>query len=59
MAETKGQPMKSFLRKSAASGTERAKIEKLVRRGWQPGIKIGDLLAGSRRNRRKGVGRDE
>jgi len=49
--------MKNFLRKSAASGTDRAKIEKLVRRGWQPGIKIGDVL--SNRRRRKGVARDE
>jgi hypothetical protein len=45
--------MKSFLRKSAASGSDRAKIEKLVRRGWQPGIKIGDVL-GNRRRKQKG-----
>jgi hypothetical protein len=49
--------MKSYLRKSSASGTDRAKIEKLVRRGWQPGLKIGDVL--SNRKRRKGVARDE
>lgn len=47
--------MKSALRFSKASGTERAKIEKLIRRGWQPGKRIGDVL----RNKRKGVGRYE
>jgi hypothetical protein len=44
--------VKSFLRKSAASGTDRAKVEKLVRRGWMPGIKIGGVLS----NRRKKKG---
>ena len=47
--------MKSAMRFSKASGTERAKIEKLIRRGWQPGKRIGDVL----KNRRKGVGRDK
>jgi hypothetical protein len=41
--------MKTFLRKSAASGTERAKIRKLIRRGWHPGLKIGDVLSGRRK----------
>lgn len=47
--------MKSARRFSKASGTERAKIEKLIRRGWQPGKRIGGVLS----NRRKGVGRCE
>jgi hypothetical protein len=47
--------MKSNMRFSKASGTERVKVEKLIRRGWQPGKRIGDVL----RNKRKGVGRDE
>ena len=55
--ERRGAIVKSFIRKSAASGTDRAKIEKLVRRGWQPGLKIGDVL--SNRKRRKGVAQDE
>ena len=41
--------MKTYLRKSAASGTERAKISKLIRRGWHPGLKIGDVLSSRRR----------
>jgi hypothetical protein len=47
--------MKSPYRSSKASGTEKAKIDKLIRRGWQPGKRIGDILS----NRRKGVGRYE
>jgi len=47
--------MKSSRRFSKASGTERAKVEKLIRRGWEPGKRIGEVL----RNRRKGVGRCE
>jgi hypothetical protein len=31
---------KSALRFSKASGTERAKIEKLIRRGWRPGFLV-------------------
>ena len=48
--------MKSALRYSKASGTEKAKIERLIRRGWKPGFRIGDFLGGKRR---KGVGRHE
>jgi hypothetical protein len=47
--------MKSALRFSKASGTERAKIKKLIRRGWRPGKRIGDILS----NRWKGVGHSE
>lgn len=36
--------MKSYLRKSAASGTDQAKIEKLIARGWRPGLTIGEVL---------------
>jgi hypothetical protein len=50
--------MKSFLRKSKASGTARRKIEKLIRAGWEPGVKIGDALS-RRRQRKTGVGRNE
>ena len=35
--------MKSSLRKSAASGSTIAKIDKLIRRGWEPGKAIGPL----------------
>lgn len=44
---------KSFLRISKASGTDRSKVDKLIRRGWRPGIKIGDLLS-RKRNRKEG-----
>ena len=47
--------MKSHLRFSKASGTERAKIKKLIRRGWEPGKRIGDFAS----KKSKGVGRDE
>jgi hypothetical protein len=49
--------MKSSRRFSAATGTEKAKIRKLIQRGWVPGLKIGDIL--SNRKRRKGVAQDE
>lgn len=35
--------MKSFLRKSKASGSTLAKIDKLLRRGWAPGKSVGPL----------------
>ena len=44
--------MKSTRRFSKASGTDRAKVEKLIRRGWEPGKAIGKVL--SRSNRRGG-----
>ena len=46
---------KTFLRRSKASGTDRAKVERLLKRGWHPGKRIGNYLS----NRQKGVGRDE
>ena len=46
--------MKSHLRFSKASGSERAKIQRLVRRGWRPGIRIGDFLS----RKWKGVARE-
>jgi hypothetical protein len=48
--------MKSANRWSKASGTEKAKIARLIRRGWKPGFRIGDFLGGKRQ---KGVGRHE
>ena len=47
---------KSALRFSKASGTEKAKIRRLIARGWKPGFRVGDFLGGKRR---KGVGRSE
>jgi hypothetical protein len=41
--------MKSAIRGSRASGTEKAKIEKLIRRGWKPGFRIGDFLGGKKK----------
>ena len=35
--------MKSFLRKSKASGSTVAKVDKLIRRGWEPGKAVGPL----------------
>ena len=35
--------MKTFLRKSKASGSTVAKVDKLIRRGWEPGRSIGPL----------------
>jgi hypothetical protein len=43
--------MKSYLRGSKASGTDRAKVALLLRRGWEPGLAIGKAL--SRRKRRQ------
>ena len=40
--------MKSSLRKSAASGSTIAKIDKAIRRGWQPGYPVWPFI-------RKGV----
>ena len=37
--------MKSRIRGSAASGSDRRKIEKLLRRGWTPGRTYGEVLA--------------
>jgi hypothetical protein len=48
--------MKSFRRFSAASGTEKAKIRRLIARGWKPGFRVGDFIGGKKR---KGVGRHE
>ncbi len=33
--------MKSYLRKSKASGSTVAKIDRLIRRGWEPGKALG------------------
>jgi hypothetical protein len=35
---------KGYLRESAASGTDRAKCERLIRRGWRPGLTYGEVL---------------
>ncbi len=37
--------MKSKLRKSRLTGSQRVKIEKLIRRGWFPGAMIGRVLS--------------
>lgn len=42
---------KSYMRQSAASGGDRAKIERLIRRGWRPGLTFREVL-GRNRNRR-------
>jgi hypothetical protein len=36
---------KSHLRLSAASGSDRRKVELLIRRGWKPGRTFGECLA--------------
>jgi len=43
--------MKSYLRFSRASGSTRQRVELAIRRGWRPGLKIGDLL--SRKSQRR------
>jgi hypothetical protein len=47
--------MKSHIRWSKASGSDKRKVEKLLRRGWEPGKRIGDFAG----KKSKGVGRDE
>jgi hypothetical protein len=42
---------KSYLRRTRASGSDKIKIERAIRRGWQPGKRIGDVLG----RRKKGV----
>jgi hypothetical protein len=44
---------KSHLRWSAASGTAKRKIERLLRRGWQPGLAIGKILEDRRHKERR------
>ena len=36
--------MKSHLRRSKSSGSERAKIERLVALGWKPGMPVSAVL---------------
>lgn len=50
--------MKSYLRRSKATGTELHKINVAMRRGWQPGCRTGDYLGGRRRRRGKELGRE-
>jgi hypothetical protein len=45
---------KSYLRASKASGTDRAKVELLIRRGWAPGRTFGEVLERRRRPANKG-----
>lgn len=47
--------MKSHLRFSKASGTTLQRVDKLLRLGWAPGVKIGDLLS---RKGRRGRGKE-
>ena len=44
--------MKSRMRLSAISGTERFRIERLMLLGWHPGISPTDLLRRRKRQRR-------
>jgi hypothetical protein len=46
--------MKSFLRKSKADGSSVAKIERAIRRGWQPGLSVREVIT-RRRHRRQGA----
>ena len=48
--------MKSAMKFSKASGTERAKVEKLIRRGWRPGCRVSDFLHRRKHQRRLAVG---
>lgn len=34
-----------YLRASKASGSDRQKVSRLIRRGWQPGRSYGEVLA--------------
>lgn len=40
---------KSWIRASRASGSDKRKVEKLIRRGWQPGVAIGQILESPKR----------
>ena len=45
--------MKTGLRFSRASGSAHAKVEKAIRRGWQPGLRVRDFLAPRSRHNSK------
>jgi len=43
--------MKSALRFSKASRSTRRRVDLIIRRGWQPGLRPSDFYRGSRRPR--------
>jgi hypothetical protein len=45
--------MKSHLRWSAASGSAKVKVLRILARGWEPGLAIGKVLADRRRAKRQ------
>ena len=45
--------MKSHLRWSAASGSQKVKVLRILARGWEPGLAIGKVLHDRRRARRR------
>jgi hypothetical protein len=45
--------MKSHLRWSAASGSAKVKVLRILARGWEPGLAIGKVLEDRRRDRRR------
>ena len=42
--------MKSPLRFSKASGSTRRLVERAIRAGWQPGLRVSDVLRKKRRH---------
>ena len=45
-----------YMRASRASGSDRAKVELLIRRGWHPGLSYGEALARKGRKQRRYAG---
>jgi hypothetical protein len=45
--------MKSYLRASKASGSDKQKADRLIRLGWQPGMAYGEVLARKGRKQRR------
>lgn len=43
--------MKSHIRRSKASGSDKARVELAIRRGWKPGYPVSDFIRRARRNR--------